>query len=210
MPPASDDVRFAFECPRRWSSLTRTPDPEVRYCGGCAQTVHLVTTASAARRLAVAGRCVALGPAERPSRARRFAAFLRALVHGRAPLPPERIPELPPPPYRGPMKTGMVFVDRDEAPPALGWLVETTGKRRGQIHLCNGVTRIGTEPTGSVIDHPSIAPVHARIIATPDGFLLLAEDGAHVLVDDRPVTRHELVDGDRVTLGDVALIWKAL
>lgn len=197
MTSPSDDARFAFECPRRWSALTRTTTPDVRYCGDCAQTVHLVTTTAAARRLAVAGRCVALAPTERPGLARRVAAFLRAIVHGRDPVPPERIPDPPPEPPRPSMKVGMmVFIDRDAMPPTMGWLVEISGERRGTLH----VIRDGDTWSGD----------GARIVGTDGSFLLVADDGAAVRVNDRRVTRHELADGERVALAGTVMIWKSL
>jgi hypothetical protein len=155
---------------------------------------------------------VALAPTDRPSLARRVAAFVRAIFHGRDPLPADRIPEPPPPkPEHRPMKTGMVLIERADDPPAIGWLVEITGDRRGHLHVFReGHARIGSRSTDVVLDHPSVAPVHARIVGASDSFLLIAEAGAAVRVDDRPVTRHELIDGDRVTLGEVALVWKSL
>jgi hypothetical protein len=51
-------VRFAFECPNRWESLTPTADPRVRSCDHCRQHVHRCSTRAEAETHARAGRCI--------------------------------------------------------------------------------------------------------------------------------------------------------
>ena len=53
-------VEFEFECPKRWSNLTPTDQPQERYCDTCRRSVYYCTTISAARAHAVAGHCVAV------------------------------------------------------------------------------------------------------------------------------------------------------
>jgi uncharacterized protein (TIGR02996 family) len=38
------EVRFAFACPKRWSALTPTSDPNARHCSTCEREVHFCAT----------------------------------------------------------------------------------------------------------------------------------------------------------------------
>lgn len=58
-------VRFELQCPKQWAALTPTSDPHQRFCGSCQRNVHYAPTVDAARRLALAGECVAIDVAQR-------------------------------------------------------------------------------------------------------------------------------------------------
>jgi uncharacterized protein (TIGR02996 family) len=53
-------VEFEFECPKRWSNLIPTDQPQERFCDTCRRSVYYCATISAARAHAVAGHCVAV------------------------------------------------------------------------------------------------------------------------------------------------------
>ena len=53
-------LRFRFECPKRWESLTLTDDPSVRRCGQCCETVKFCTSVVEAQQLAASSFCVAV------------------------------------------------------------------------------------------------------------------------------------------------------
>lgn len=59
--PKSDPiVRFRFECPNKWETLTPTNDSEVRFCDECQQQVFRVTSVDQAEAMARKGRCIAV------------------------------------------------------------------------------------------------------------------------------------------------------
>jgi uncharacterized protein (TIGR02996 family) len=76
--PAIDGcaITFRFKCPKRWTALAPTEQPNVRRCGACERDVHFCGTLEELRARAQAGDCVAFDPALRSRDA--FAAFRRA------------------------------------------------------------------------------------------------------------------------------------
>lgn len=55
-----EKCQFAFECPKKWSSLTPTKNLEVRFCDTCRRNVFYCHTISEAREHARNGECVAV------------------------------------------------------------------------------------------------------------------------------------------------------
>lgn len=55
-------VRFAFECPRTWESLTPTDSPAARHCGSCERLVHLCRSREEAEDRARRGDCITVSP----------------------------------------------------------------------------------------------------------------------------------------------------
>jgi uncharacterized protein (TIGR02996 family) len=53
-------VTFAFQCPARWESLTRTDDSLVRFCERCRKKVFYAASLKQARRHAAFGHCIAV------------------------------------------------------------------------------------------------------------------------------------------------------
>jgi hypothetical protein len=54
------NVRFRFNCPRKWALLTLTKDPNKRHCSECDSLVHRCSNEHDARWLGKQGKCVAL------------------------------------------------------------------------------------------------------------------------------------------------------
>lgn len=52
--------QFELKCPKRWDELTSTKNPDQRFCHACNRNVHYATSVDKARRLAIAGQCVAV------------------------------------------------------------------------------------------------------------------------------------------------------
>lgn len=52
-------VRFSYECPKQWSALAETDDPDVRHCSACEEPVYLCRTDEETIARATAGQCVA-------------------------------------------------------------------------------------------------------------------------------------------------------
>ena len=61
VPIENCNVRWRFQCPKKWSELEETRSPEVRFCSACRKDVHFCDSMEMARRLAeVVGACVAI------------------------------------------------------------------------------------------------------------------------------------------------------
>jgi uncharacterized protein (TIGR02996 family) len=54
-------LRFAYECPNRWSDLEPLPKGNDRFCKNCRKTVHFCASKEEAEAHAVQGHCVAIG-----------------------------------------------------------------------------------------------------------------------------------------------------
>ena len=52
--------KFKVQCPRMWSGLRETSDPNIRLCESCLREVHLCENDQQVQRHANAGHCVAL------------------------------------------------------------------------------------------------------------------------------------------------------
>ena len=57
-------VRFAYECPRTWETLSPTDDPAARHCATCAKLVHLCHSREEAEDRARRGDCITLSTDE--------------------------------------------------------------------------------------------------------------------------------------------------
>jgi hypothetical protein len=53
--------KFQFQCPRSWSGLRETADPNVRLCESCLEKVYLCKNEAEVLRFAAEGKCVAIG-----------------------------------------------------------------------------------------------------------------------------------------------------
>ncbi len=53
-------VRFAYQCPKQWVTLTPTDRSGVRYCGGCRSNVYFCGDVETAEQHARAGDCIAV------------------------------------------------------------------------------------------------------------------------------------------------------
>ena len=52
--------KFKVQCPKMWSGLRETNDPNVRLCESCLREVHLCENDQQVQQHAAAGHCVAL------------------------------------------------------------------------------------------------------------------------------------------------------
>ena len=72
-------------------------------------------------------------------------------------------------------------------------------------------TRLGRARENDVVlPLPEVAPHHAEILSTADGFEARAAEGEVLLVNGRQVERAPLADGDLIALGGYRLRWSSL
>jgi hypothetical protein len=132
-----------------------------------------------------------------------------------APMPmPMPMEAAPPPKPAGPMKTVMIGAGGDQDGfPIVGWLVALNGANAYQTYrLKAGMTKIGTAPPADmVVNDGFMSTEHCQIACAPGGFTLIdntSTNGSYV--NDRKVTKHELVDNDTVTLGKTNFKFKSI
>ncbi len=88
--------------------------------------------------------------------------------------------------------------------PVLAWLVERNGPRAGREHRLQDQVTLGRDPGRCevVLDDTKISGEHARIRMEQGQFVLydLASTN-HTYVNDQPIQKHVLHDGDQIKLG---------
>jgi hypothetical protein len=146
--------------------------------------------------------------------------IILAVVFGRkkevpAPMPMQMAPgpvEAPKP--AGPMKTVMIGVGGDQDGfPVVGWLVPLNGQDAYKTFRCrSGGTKIGTAPPSDIVVNDGfMSTEHCQINASPAGFTLIdggSTNGSYV--NDRKVSKHDLVDNDVITLGKTNFKFKSI
>ena len=83
-------------------------------------------------------------------------------------------------------------------------LTVVAGVSLGAVFRVSAETRLGRSGQCHVrISHPNVSRIHAKIIREDDGRYFVLDQGARngTTVGGKPVTRHELKDGDRIGLG---------
>ncbi|HEY4176975.1 MAG TPA: FHA domain-containing protein [Kofleriaceae bacterium] len=122
------------------------------------------------------------------------------------------MPEAPKP--AGPMKTVMIGVGGGEDGfPIVGWLVPLNGQNAYQTYrLRSGGTKIGTQaPSDIVVNDGFMSTDHCQINCSPAGFTLVDNGSTNgVYVNDRKISKHDLVDNDMVTLGKTNFKFKSI
>jgi len=106
----------------------------------------------------------------------------------------------------------VILRDR-QRPPVVGWLVALDGAQKGDdFRIRDEQTLIGSGPESQIIlDDASISARHASIRYQDGTFTLTDLDSSNgTEVNDRPVSRVVLQDGDRVRLGSTTLVFKRL
>ena len=80
------------------------------------------------------------------------------------------------------------------------------------LRLRSGGTKIGTAPPADiVINDGFMSTHHCDIQVSPLGFVLVDPGSTNgCYVNDRKVTKHELVDNDTITLGKTNLKFKSI
>jgi hypothetical protein len=113
-----------------------------------------------------------------------------------------------------PMKTVMIGAGGDQDGfPIVGWLVALNGQNAYQTYrLKAGMTKIGTSPTADmVVNDGFMSTEHCQIACAPSGFTLIDNGSTNgTYVNDRKVSKHELVDNDTVTLGKTNFKFKSI
>ena len=130
------------------------------------------------------------------------------------PMPVAAAAPAEPPKPMGPVKTVMFNASgSDDGFPVVGWLVPMNGPGAYQtLRLRSGGTKIGTAPPADiVINDGFMSTHHCDIQASPQGFILVDPGSTNgCYVNDRKVTKHELVDNDTITLGKTNLKFKSI
>lgn len=99
----------------------------------------------------------------------------------------------------------------DTKAPTMAWLVMEKGDRQGQtFRLQAGDTMIGRLGTCDIaLNDPAVSRQHAKVRQEGEDFYIYDLAATNpVLVNKQPVTRHRLVEGDRIELGNTVLVFK--
>jgi hypothetical protein len=123
-----------------------------------------------------------------------------------------------PPPGFGPppstaQKTVMFGVGQGPsgAVQLLGWLVALKGSHRGELHTLKPQTVVGKDPTCDIVFNDSfMSSRHATIRAQGGVFVVEDHSSNGTFVNDKKVSRHELVDSDILKLGQTLVKFKQL
>ncbi len=114
----------------------------------------------------------------------------------------------------GPMKTVMIGAGGDQDGfPIVGWLVPLNGADAYKTwKLRAGMTKIGTAPPADIVVNDGfMSTEHCQIVVSPAGFTLVDNGSTNgCYVNDRKVSKHELVDNDMITLGKTNLKFKSI
>lgn len=97
--------------------------------------------------------------------------------------------------------------------PALAWLVVEKGDRPGHLYkLSDGDTTIGRLGTCDIVlDDAAVSRQHAKVRKEGEDFVIYDLAATNpVLVNQQPITRHVLKEGDRVELGNTVLVFKKI
>jgi len=88
----------------------------------------------------------------------------------------------------------------------LGTLTMISGADAGSVYRLGATTIVGRAPTCEIqIDHPGVSRRHARIVQEAETQYVVQDLGSRngTTVRGRRVTRHRLVDGDRISFGPI-------
>lgn len=97
--------------------------------------------------------------------------------------------------------------------PALAWLVVEKGDRPGHLYrLSDADTTIGRLGTCDIVlDDATVSRQHAKVRKEGEDFVIYDLAATNpVLVNQQPITRHVLKEGDRVELGNTVLVFKKI
>ncbi len=98
--------------------------------------------------------------------------------------------------------------------PALGWIVATSGRHANQTFKFKpGRTLVGTGPDCDiVVDDQFMSAHHCEVRVEPNGSYKLVDLGSTngIVVNDKKVREHELVDNDLFRLGRTEFKFKSI
>jgi len=130
------------------------------------------------------------------------------------PMPmPMAAPEPPKP--MGPVKTVMFNMNSDggDGFPIVGWLVPLNGQHAYQtFRLRSGGTKIGTAPPADIVVNDGFMSTdHCQIQCSPQGFVLVDNNSTNgCYVNDKKVSKQDLLDNDVITLGKTNFKFKSI
>jgi hypothetical protein len=117
----------------------------------------------------------------------------------------------PPPAMGGGGQKTMMFQGASGQTLLVGWLVPLKGPHRGELHSLKQATIVGKDPTCDIVFNDSfMSSRHATIRAQGGSFVLEDHSTNGTFVNDKKVTRHELVDSDFVKFGQTLVKFKCL
>ncbi len=95
-------------------------------------------------------------------------------------------------------------------PQAMGWLMVEKGPRAGQEFRLQEVTTIGRSGDNDIIiDDPSVSRQHAKVRLEGQTFTIFDLGATNpTQVNGQEIGKHQLIDGDRVEIGDAVLVFK--
>ena len=95
-------------------------------------------------------------------------------------------------------------------PQAMGWLMIEKGPRAGQEFRLQEVTTIGRSGDNDIIiDDPSVSRQHAKVRLEGQTFTIFDLGATNpTQVNGQEIGKHQLIDGDRVEIGDAMLVFK--
>ena len=95
-------------------------------------------------------------------------------------------------------------------PQAMGWLMVEKGPRTGQEFRLHEVTAIGRGGDNDIVlDDSSVSRQHAKVRLEGQVFTIFDLGATNsTKVNGQEIGRHQLVDGDRVEIGNVLLVFK--
>ncbi len=126
-----------------------------------------------------------------------------------APTVREAAPGVPAPPAE-PAKTVRMESIRS---PVVGWLVDLDGQQKGQdFRIEDGRVLIGTSSDCQVrIENQFASAEHASLRYDHGSYVLTDLDSTNgTMVNEQPITRATLNDGDRVRIGNTHYVFKGL
>lgn len=93
----------------------------------------------------------------------------------------------------------------------LGWVVPLKGPQRGELHALKGQSVIGKDPTCDIVINDSfLSSRHATIRQQGGQFVIEDHSTNGTYVNDKRVTRTELIDNDMVKFGQTLVKFKCL
>jgi hypothetical protein len=108
-------------------------------------------------------------------------------------------------------RTMAIMAGGANATAAMAWLVPLKGPQRGQLIQLKLQSVIGKDPgCDVVINDPFLSSRHATIRVASGVYILEDHSTNGTYVNDRKVSRHELVDSDFVKVGQTLMKFKAL
>jgi pSer/pThr/pTyr-binding forkhead associated (FHA) protein len=94
----------------------------------------------------------------------------------------------------------------------MGWLVVERGPQEGREFRLSEVTDIGRGGENDIVlDDPAVSRQHAKV-RLEEGIFTIFDLGATnpTEVNGQEIGRHQLLDGDRVTIGKTVLVFKQI